>query len=251
MITLPPLAAVAPGDPITSEGMNNLLNAVKMVADFLNHQRGTLAVHALNQANNQPVTGAVVTVKPTGAGATRPARAAAFAGADVQAYQVDQLLPGTYDVTVEAAGFNTATQSITMPDTGDPLSLTIPLSVVEATFPIPQLFGQPLTQAVAAVTGQGFTVGRIIDSHGNDVVAAAIPSDLATLPVLGQWPPAGTAAPKSMPVFIHTSAKAEFSQKVKVPSLAGLTINDAKTLLEANNLALGTTVLAGGGGPVL
>jgi beta-lactam-binding protein with PASTA domain len=63
--------------------------------------------------------------------------------------------------------------------------------------------------------------------------------------VLGQWPPAGTLAPKTTSFFLHVSAKAEYLQRVSVPNLLGLTLEDAKALLEANGLTLGVTTTVG------
>jgi hypothetical protein len=246
IITPPPLDTVSPGDPITSEGMNNLVGGLKTVYDFLNKQHGTLVVQAVNQADNNPVRGAVVTVAPTG-DSTRPPRAAVFAGGSVNAYLVDQLLGGTYEVLVEADGFNPQSQPITMADTGASLTVQIALTVAEARFPLPNLFGQQLSQALATVAAQGFTVTRIIDSHGVDIPPGQVPDEAKALPVLGQWPPSGTLSARNAPLFIHAAATAEVLQQVRVPDLSGLSINDARAVLEASKLTLGTTQTAGPG----
>jgi PASTA domain-containing protein len=240
MITTPPLTDVSPGDPITSEGWNNILAAIELVVDFLNKQRGTLIVQVKNQADGNPIRTALVTVKPTG-DTSRPTRTALFAAGDVNAYQVDQLLPGSYDVLAEADGFTLETRPITMPDTGDSLNVSIDMAVAEARFAVPNLFGQPLNQGLADLTGQGFTIGRIIDSHGTDIAPGAIPTEAQTASVLGQWPPAGAPVPKSTPIFLNVSAKAEYLQRVKVPDVRGLSLEEAKALLEASGLALGDT----------
>jgi hypothetical protein len=244
MITIPPLVNVSPGDPVTSEGWNNVLTAVQAVVKFLNATKGTLVVQVRNQADGNPIPTALVTVKPTG-DTDRPTRTALFAGGDVNAYQVDQLLPGAYDVLVEADGFTSETRSITMPDSGDPLTVPVDMAVTEASFPVPNLFGLPLNQALGNVTQLGFTVGRIIDAHGNEIPAGAVPDEAQTASVLGQWPLAGAGVAKSTPVFLHVSAKAEFLQRVNVPDLSGLTLEDAKALLEASGLSLGDTSTVG------
>jgi hypothetical protein len=244
MPTSPPLVDVAPGDPITAESWNGILAAIKGVYDFLNQQRGTLVVEVTNQADGNPIRGALVTVSPTG-GNGRPTRTAQFAGGSVNAYQVDQLAAGAYDLLVEADGFTSQTRSITMPDTGDPLSVEVPMAVTEARFPIPNLFGVQLSQALANITGQGFSVGRVIDAHGTDVTLTDMPPEVASAMVLGQWPAAGTLAPKTVQLFLNVSAKAEYLQRVAVPDLRGLSLEDAKALLEAHGLSLGVTTTVG------
>ena len=155
MITTPPLTDVSPGDPITSESWNNILTAIRTAYDFLNEQQGTLTVLVRNQADGNPIRGAVVTVTPA-TDTTLPTRAGIFAGGTVNAYLVEPLLPGAYDVVVEAEGFNTATTSITMPDTGEGLALTVDMAVAEARLGMPNVFGLPLSQALAQITQELF-----------------------------------------------------------------------------------------------
>ena len=244
MITHPPLTDVTPGDPITSEAWNNILDSVRVVFDHLNRQRGTLVLQVRNQAAGNPLPGALVTVQPTG-DAARPTRTALFAGGDVNAYQVEQLLPGPYDVVVELEGFNTETRSVTMAESGEPLTVQIDMAVSEARVAAPNLFGLPLTQAVATVGEQGFTVARVIDAHGTEIAPGAVPDEAKTAAVLGQWPLAGAMVLLSTPIFLHVSAKAEYLQRVKVPDVRGMALEDAKTLLEASQLTLGDTSTVG------
>jgi hypothetical protein len=242
-ITLPAMNAVASGDPITAELMNNILTSLTALQDYLNKQRGTLAVTVQNQADNTTVHGAVVTVEPTGAdAATRPARAAVYVGADVQAYLVDSLAPGAYNVTVEADDFNTTTSPVNMTEAA--ATLTIKMAVSVALAPIPNLLGMALNDAVATIPKQGFTIARIVDSHGNDLDAGQLPPEVQPLPVLGQWPLPGTPAPANTAIFVQSSARADYIQKVVIPDLSGLSLDAAKALLAANNLTLGTTTLA-------
>jgi hypothetical protein len=243
-VTTPPLIDVSPGDPITSEGWNNIVDAVKTVVDYLNAQRGTLAIQVKDRGDGNPIRGAQVTVTPTG-DPSRVTRSGLFAAGAVNAYQVDQLQPGSYDVQVEAAGFDPETRSITMPDSGESLSVAVEMAVTEALFAAPNLFGISLTQALSNLTGQGFAIGRIIDSHGSDVALGSIPPEVQTASILGQWPPAGALSGKNTPFFLHVSAKAEYLQRVKVPNLLGLSLEDAKALLEANGLSLGDTTSVG------
>lgn len=244
-VTLPALNAVAPGDPITAELMNSILTSLTTLRDYLNQQRGTLAVTVQNQADNTTIRDAVVTVEPTGAdAATRTTRAGVYVGADVQAYLVDSLTPGAYNVTAEAANFNAATSPLNMTDAA--AALTIKMAVSVALSPIPNLLGMALSNAVATIPQQGFTIARIIDSHGNDLNAGQLPAEVQPLPVLGQWPLPGTLAPANAAIFIQSSARADYIQKVAVPDLSGLTLDAAKALLAANNLTLGTATEAAG-----
>jgi hypothetical protein len=241
MITPPPLIDTHPGDPITSEQWNNVLEALRRIYEAMNKSVGSLAIKVVNNANNNAIRGAIVTVKPTN-DTTRPVRTALFAGSDVNKYQVSQLLPGTYDVVVEAAGFNTTTLPITMAADGSPLNTEVKMIALEILFPMPNLFGLTLTQALTEVKAQEFQVISIIDSHGKDTPATAIPEEAKGARVLGQVPDPGTLIAKNAPIQIHISAKAEYAERIKVPDLRGLTLEEAKSKLASLHLVLGETV---------
>jgi hypothetical protein len=250
MITTLPLVDAHPGDPITSEHWNNVVDALRLIVAAMNKNLGALAIKVRKQTDGNAIRGAIVTVKPTG-DLTRPIRTALFAGDDVNLYQVSQLLPGPYDVVVEAAGFNTTTLPITMAADGSALNTEMKMIALETLFPMPNLFGLTLTQALAEVKAQEFQVISIIDSHGKDTSATAIPDDAKAARVLGQTPDPGTPIARNAPIQIHISAKAEFAERIKVPDLRGLTLEEAKAKLASVHLVLGETVTVRQTGPAV
>ena len=242
MITPPPLIDVNPGDPITSERWNNIVEALRRVYAEINKTLGSLIIKVSKQADNNPIGGAIVTVKPSGTDLARPVRPALFVGGGLDEYHVSQLLPGSYDIMIEAAGFNHETRSITMPPDGNPMRITVPMVAAQRLSPMPSLFGMTLPQAVDEVKLRGFLVTSVIDSHGKVIPAEPIPEEAKAGMVLGQVPDPGTLLTPNAPVRIHLSAKAEYAERVKAPDLRGLTIEDAKAKLESLNLVVGETV---------
>ena len=233
-----PLIDVQPGDPIRSEDWNNILAAVRVVYTELSKTVGTLSVVVKNKADGNPIPNAIVTVIPTGE-TGRAVRTGVYAGADLKKHQVPQLLSGAYNVVVETEGFGSQTKPVTMDEAGNPLEIIFEME--ESLFPMPSLFGRGLEEAIKVAKTAGFQVGRIIDSHGKDIPSEAVPDDAKTLAVLGQVPEPGTPFPKNGPVLIHVAAKAEFVERVKVPDLRGLNLEEAKAKLEASHLVLGET----------
>ena len=104
----------------------------------------------------------------------------------------------------------------------------------------PRCLEKALNDAIAAL-GTDLQVVRLIDSHGNDIPPGAIPDGAAQALVLNQSPPPGASVPKNTGLFLHISAKAEFIERVKVPDIRGLTLDDARAALEASQLVLGQT----------
>jgi hypothetical protein len=238
MLTPPTLIEAKPGDPITSEGWNNFRQAVLALYDALNKSLGALTVLVKSKSDGSVVANAAVTVVPTNGGG-RPFRVAQFAGASVLLYQIQNLLPGQYDLVVEAPGFAKETRGIGMDEAGTSQQLTVEMTPTEITVVMPNLFGVALNLAIDQATQAGLVVARIIDSYGTDVAPGQVPDAVKTSPVLNQVPEAGDIVPKNAPVQLHISAKV--TQQVKVPNLAGLTLDEAKAQLAALGLILGDT----------
>jgi hypothetical protein len=169
------------------------------------------------------------------------ARAAIYTAGSLDAYVVNDLPAGSYTVAVEAPGFHSTVRPVTVPDQQAPFELVVDLPVVEVRFPVPNIFGLPLSQALTTLTGQGFRAGRVIDAHGSNIPADAVPEEVRDAAVLGQLPVAGSLVPANTPFLLHISAKAEYLERVKVPDVRGMSIADARAALEAAGLVVGDT----------
>jgi hypothetical protein len=242
MITPPPLLVAAPGAPVTAEGWNNLRLAVLALYDALNQSPGTLTVQLRSKADNSLVVGARVTLVPSGE-PVRAFRAAVYAGATVQSYQVLGLAPGAYDLVIEADGHATETRAVTMDAAGASQALSVELTPSVVTVVVPNLFGIAVNVAMQQVATVGLQVARVIDSYGTDLAPAGIPAEAKNSPVLNQVPEPGTVVPKNSAVQLHISAKV--AQQVKLPNLAGLTLAEAKQQLAALGLTVGETKTLG------
>jgi hypothetical protein len=238
MLTPPTLVEAKPGDPVTAEGWNNFRQAVLALYDALNKSFGTLTVAVKAKGTGAAIPDATVTVVPTGGG-DRPFRSALFAGADVRLFQIQNLAPGAYDLVVEAAGFAKETRAIVMDEAGASQALAVEMTPTEITLAMPNLFGLAVNVAMEQAANAGLVVARIIDSYGTDIPPADVPEAAKTSPVLNQVPEAGEAVPKNAPVQLHISARV--TQQVKMPSLLGLTVAEAKAKLESVGLVLGET----------
>ncbi|HZU25684.1 MAG TPA: carboxypeptidase regulatory-like domain-containing protein [Bryobacteraceae bacterium] len=238
-LTSPPLVKVNPGDPITSQQWNNIIDAIGALYNAFNTVMGSLDVTITDRGTNAVISGATVSVVPTGTTQGQP-RAALFVGNGVNRYRLDQLPPGTYNVVSQADGYTDETDAVTMAADGSSQALKVQLTPSVQTIVTPVLLGLPLTQAIAAL-GTDLQIGRIIDSHGNDIPPAALTADAAQAFVLNQAPDAGIVVPKNTALFVQIAAKAEFTERVKVPDIRGLTIDNARAALAASQLVLGVT----------
>jgi hypothetical protein len=238
-LTSPPLVKVNPGDPIASQQWNNIIDAIGALFDAFNKVTGSLDVTVKDRASGNPVQGAVVNIIPSGT-TQGPPRAAYFVGDGINRYRFDQLPPGTYDIIVQAPGFLDETAPVTMAADGSSQSLNVQLTAAQALVSVPALFGRALNEAVTLL-GTDLQIGRVIDSHGNDIAPGGLTDAAKTAFVLNQSPPPGALVPKNTALFVCISAKAEFTARVKVPDIRGLTIDQARAALEGSQLTLGPT----------
>lgn len=233
MLTHPPLIDAHPGDPITTEGWNNLLQSVKTLYDALNKPQGTLVFKVVDKADSQPVFGALVSLFAKTGGAVR---SAAFIGGTLNAYVAFGVPLGSYSVVIEADDYAVENRDLEVVEQEAAQETAVQMTLTSVTVRMPNLFGFTVSEAQLTVAGAGLQVGRIIDSHGNDIPPAAVPAELLTGRVLNQVPEAGVLMEATELVQLHISAKVEVKLPVKVPKLLGMTYAQAVEALEAVGL---------------
>jgi hypothetical protein len=239
MLTHPPLIDAHPGDPITSEGWNNLLQSVKTLYDALNKPQGTLVFKVVDKTDSQPVTGAVVSLFAKTGGAVR---SAAFVGGTFNAYVAFGVPLGSYGVVIEAEDYAVENRDLEVVESEAAQETAIQMTKTSVRIRMPNLFGFTIAEAQITLGNAALLLGRIIDSHGNDIPPAAVPSELISARVLNQVPEAGSLVEATSPVQLHISAKVEVKLPVKVPKLLGMTYAEASAALEAVGLKLSAPI---------
>ncbi len=239
MLTHPPLIDAHPGDPITSEGWNNLLASVKTLFDALNKPQGTLVFKVTDKTDSQPVAGAVVSLFAKTGGVVR---SAAFIGGTLNAYVAFGVPLGSYGLVIEAHDYAVESRDLEVVDSEAAQETAIQMTKTSVRIAMPNLFGGSVSEAKLAITNAGLILGRIIDSHGNDIPPAAVPAELLAALVLNQVPEAGQMVEATEPVQLHISAKVEVKLPVKVPKLAGMTFAEATIAAEAAGLKLSAPI---------
>lgn len=241
MITPPkPLITVNPGDPLKSEDWNNIVSSLQHIYSVLNTTLGSISLLVENKGDGNAISDAVVTLIPDEAGKVRVQRAG-YIGATERRYVAYELQPGKYKVTVEATGYDTEERNITIPSDGSVLKVKVEMSLTKATVAMINVFGLSLKEAVQKVTEAKLTISRIIDSHGKEIPPGKISDEQNSAVILNQVPEPDTVVPLTATVQLHIAAKAEFTEKVEIPNLSGLSLEEAKAKLAASRLVLGDT----------
>ena len=233
----PPLINATPGDPITSEAWNNIIASIKALYEVHNQSAAQLTITVVDDKDNSVIKNAVITLVSE----KIPPVTAGFAGADIQKYLVKDIAPGTYKLFVEAANYADETRELIVPEKEETVKITIEMTKTANEKPIGNFFGVSLAAADEAIKKAGFLLNRIIDSHGEELSLADINDQGAKVKVLNQVPAAGVEHTVGGAVALLVSAIPVVEQRVKVPDLQGLTLNEARVALEDLGLVLGET----------
>jgi len=223
---------VRPGEPLTSQAWNDLLDGIEGVHQFLRATMHTARVR-ITTPGLRPEAVRVTASRAEGAPveAVRPIPP----GKD---HILTWLEPGAWTVTAEAVGYQTATAALTVGDSAEP---TLELALQPAAAFMPDLFGLPLAAAGATLAAAGIPVVRLLDFTGRELPPQNPGREGAEAAVLVQSPPPGVPLPPGTGASLVIAVPIQVEAAVEVPALAGLTQQESQRALEAIGLVLGKT----------
>jgi hypothetical protein len=223
---------VQPGEPLTAQAWNDLVQAIAGLYGYLESTQGTQLRVVLANADIDRASARVTAVGANG----RVAEAVRPIPPDTH-FVFPSLEPGPYTIRAEAPGFAAATQSMTAP-----LEAPIEMTLARNAAAMPMVFGQTLEQAMAALALANIGVSRILDVTGRDVAPAKLDAEYRDAPVLMQFPEAGQPVSPEARAQLVVAVSLQAEAAVEVPSLAGLTLDEARKALEGLGLVLGKVV---------
>ena len=235
-LTKPALTHVNPGEPVTAQGWNTVLDGVSDLFDaVLAFGQGVLEVSVL--FNSNPVGGAQVIAVPA-TGDLTPLAAVPLYGT-VTTYSVVGVTAGQWHVFVDAPGFQSQTQDVTIPMSGP-----LVVNLLAAGVVIPDLFGVTAQSALTTLTGLSLDVDVILDVLGHEVPKTSLPPQYQNQPILDQFPPAGTVVdPTSQRMRLVVATALDQAPVVTMPSLVGLTYDEVASVLGGLGLKVGKTTV--------
>lgn len=220
---------VNPGEPVTSQGWNEIVNALASIVSFLKATAGGSLRVIIGNADADLASTRVVAIGPGG----EVIDAAGPLG-DANEFTLRGLPPGAYTIRAESPGFSPATTSVTLP-TEVPVAMSMERS---APF-MPLVFGQELQAALSEMSTLGIGTSRIVDITGREVPPANPGAEFGTTVVLAQLPSAGQPVPAGTTAQLVVSATLEIEATVEMPSLSGLSLTEVRRVLEELGLVLG------------
>jgi hypothetical protein len=235
-LTKPALANVNPGDPVTAQAWNAIVNGVGDLFDaVLAFGHGVLDVSVL--FNGDAVGNAQVVAVPA-AGDLTPIEAVQLYGT-VTTYTVVGVTAGQWHVFVSAPGFQPQSQDVTVPASGP-----LVFNLVAAGVVVPDLFGVAAQDALTQLSALNLNVDVILDVLGHEVPKSSLPPQYQNQPILDQLPPAGTVVdPSSQRLRLVVATALEQAPVVTMPSLVGLSYDEVASVLGGLGLKVGKTTV--------
>ncbi len=234
MIFDPPFIkkTVNPGEPLTAQAWNDIVNALSQVHLHLENTEATALRVQVSAAGADLRSVRVTAVRDDGVAIEAvapvpPSTQHVFAG----------LRAGSYQLRVEAAGFQVATAPMTAPDTTVQAVTLTPAGAF-----MPALFGLELQEALAGLGGAQIAVQRVLDVTGADVAPANPGAQYNSSRVLMQFPQPGTPVLTGQGVQLVVAAVLQAQSSIEIPSLTGLSLPEAQKALESLGLVLGKVV---------
>jgi hypothetical protein len=234
-LTKPALAEAAPGAPITAQAWNDIIGGLGDLYDAV-LALGSAVIEVEVTFDEQPISAHVV-AEPAG-DATSPVVAIPPVGSR-SSYLVAGLTPGDWNIRVEAPSLLPKTIPVTVPRE-EPV-----IAVMEATGAlVPDVFGLGAVEARGVLNDANVSSDRlrIIDTAGQELTPHDISPEHANSEVLVQTPaPGSILASAADTVRLVLAAPLVQTETVTMPSLIGLTINEATEALQAIGLTIKNT----------
>ena len=235
-LTKPALTTVSPGEPVTAQAWNTIVTGMGDLYDaVLAFGHGVLDVSVL--FNGDAEAGAEV-VAARATGDLTPIQAVPIYGS-VTTYTVVGVTAGQWHVFVDADGFQSQSQDVTVPTSG-PLVFNLASSGVA----VPDLFGVTAQDALTQLAALNLNVDVILDVLGHEVPKTTLPPQYQNQPILDQLPPAGTIVdPTAQRLRLVVATALDQSPVVTMPSLVGLTYDEVASVLDGLGLKVGKTTV--------
>ena len=172
---------VNPGEPVTSQGWNEIVNGLANVVAFLQATAGTSVHVVISNTDARLAESRVVAIGANG-DVTEAARPVGIS----KEFTLRGLAPGPYTIRSESPGFAPAEANVTLP-----VEAPVTLSMAKAAPFMPDVFGQELLTALAALKTSNIVVSRIVDITGREVAPANPGAEFGSTIVLAQLPSTG------------------------------------------------------------
>jgi len=210
---------VVPGEPVTAQAWNAIVDGLFEVQAILATGSGTVRV-AVTGDQRDIDAARVVATDATG---VRYEAVQQLAPGDP--FVFPKLTAGAYTITVSAPACTNGTGSVTIANDGTATPNPVPIALAFTGARMPNVLGAKWKDAAAAVAAVN---PRVLDAAGKGVPLTGFDAGYTDLPVLMQWPDPDEIIPAGTNPFVIVAAIIKAAVLVPTPNFIGLTVAQAQ-----------------------
>lgn len=220
---------VSPGEPVTAQAWNALVDGLFDVQAVLLTGAGTVRVSVTGDQRDIDVALVVATDVN---GVRHEAVRQASAG---DPFTFPRLTAGAYTISVSAPGCTPANAAVTVADDGSATPDPVPVALAFTGKRMPNALGLKWKDAVGQLQA---VAPRVLDASGKGVPLTGFDTQYNDAPVLMQWPDPDEVVPNGKDAFVIIVTIIKPAAIVTTPNVIGKTVAQAQVELAKVGLQL-------------
>jgi len=210
---------VAPGEPVTAQAWNAIVDGLFEVETILSTGSGTVRVTVTGDQRDIDAARVIATdangVRYEAVQQTKPGDPFVF----------PKLTAGAYTITVSAPACTDGTGSVTVNNDGTATPTPVPVALAFNGKRMPNVLGAKFSDAVAALQPIN---PRVLDASGKGVPLSGFDAEHGDAPVLMQWPDPDEIVPAGKDPYVIIATTIKPSALIPTPNFIGMSITQAQ-----------------------
>ena len=220
---------VHPGEPVTAQAWNAIVDGLFEVQSILATGTGTVRVTVTGDQRDISVARVIA----TDAAGVRYEAVEQTAPGDP--FVFPKLTAGAYTIVVSAPGCTNGTGTVTVGNDGAATPNPVPIALAFTGKRMPNVLGMKWKEAAPALA----TINpRALDASGKGVPLTGFDAAYADVPVLMQWPDPDEVVPAAKDPYVILATIVKPAVLVPTPNFIGLTFAQAQALAASSNLVI-------------
>ena len=216
---------VVPGEPVTAQAWNDIVNGLFEVQSILATGSGTVRVTVTGDQRDIDVARVIATgpANPDGSPGVRYEAVEQLAPGDP--FVFPKLTAGAYTITVTAPQCTNGTGTVTIANDGSATPDPVPVALVFAGKRMPNVLGIPWKTAAPLLAAIN---PRVLDATGKGIPLTGFDAAYNDAPVLMQWPDPDEVLPIGKDPYVIVATVITPTVLVPTPNFIGMTVAQAQ-----------------------
>ena len=220
---------VHPGEPVTAQAWNDIVNGLFDVQSILETGSGTVRVTVTGDQRDIDVARVIA----TDADGVRYEAVEQIAPGDP--FVFPKLTAGAYNITVSAPQCTTGTGTVTIAQDGSATPNPVPIALAFTGKRMPNVLGIAWKTAAPALASVN---PRVLDASGKGVPLTGFDAAYNDAPVLMQWPDPDEVLPVGRDPYVIVATIVKPTVLIPTPNFIGMTIGQAQVEAAKSGLTI-------------